>query len=357
MLKRKTTFILGAGASVDCDKNAFPTGEELQKRIAAILQPEKSGVGLVNDRTWNALTPHFQAKNNWPEEARRLVEAARRICRGMPAAGSIDNFLHTHQADADVVLLGKLAIAQSVLEAESRSHISRSIHSKAEVLANADLQSSWYGPFIRMLTMGTMSDDPKSFAKNIRFVVFNYDRCLEILLSEGLQAYYGLDLQSALELVDQMDIVHPYGSLGRLADAASGVQFGYQHADLLKIAARIKTFTEAADEEIVEKARSYVARADTVVMLGFGFLPQNMDLLAPTENRKATRIHATTCGFSASDRLVLKEQLKRLFASASTVDLGEMQHTHLGSTRTGFIDVENGTCRNLLDNHRMRLAA
>ena len=180
---------------------------------------------------------------------------------------------------------------------------------------------------------------------------------MEILLSEGLQAYYGLDLRSALDLVEEMDIVHPYGSLGRLADAPSGVPFGYQHADLLKIAGHIKTFTEAADEEIVEKTRSYVSEADTIVMLGFGFLPQNMDLLAPDDECRASRIHATTCGFSPSDKLVLKEQLKRFFAPATRVEVGEIQHVHIGSTRSGFIDVENGTCRDLLDNHRTRLAA
>lgn len=357
MLNRKTTFVLGAGASVDCDKRAFPTGDELQKRIADLLRVEDSGLKLADERMWNALVPRFQAAGNWADEARRLGRAAQRICRGMPAAGSIDNFLHTHQNDPDVVFLGKLAIAQAVLEAESRSHIASSFQTKSEVLAHADMQSSWYGPFIRMLTMGTISDDPRSFAKNLKFVVFNYDRCLEIILIQALQAYYGLDQQSAMALVEEMDIVHPYGSLGQLAPSPAGVPFGHRHADLVSVAEGIRTFTESAEEAIVAQARSYLSEAETLVLLGFGFLPQNMDLLSPGDDREVTRIHATTCGFSPSDKLVLKEQLKRFYAPATRADVGEIQHVHIGSTRTGFIDVENGTCRELIDNHRMRLAA
>jgi hypothetical protein len=352
MLLRPTTFILGAGASVDMK---FPTGAELQVEVTKRLARARGTNSFANEKIWNALQPLLVENNqNWSVRAQQFLKAADSISRGMSVAASIDNFLHTHSDDLDVVILGKLSIALCILEKEeacflaSRSGIP-SIN--ADILAKPEFQNSWYAPFVRMLTAGTSSNDPLSFARNARFIVFNYDRCLEIVLLLALQSYYRLELKEAAEIMKQIDIVHPYGSLGTLPPLGSdGVGFGQDAGHLLEISQKLKTFTESIDSELAVRAKEAVSRAQTLVFLGFGFLQQNMSLIAPEAIKRATRVHATTIGISESDQLVVATELfkfveeGRRFANVMTQD-----------SAAAIVDVANGTCRNLIENHRMRL--
>lgn len=312
---------------------------------------------FVSEKMWNSLLPLFQG-NNWPQRAAGLSGAARRISKGMPIAASIDNFLHTHQNDADVVLMGKIAIALSIIEAEANSPLAirGQADQRVHPLTTEHYRKSWYHPFMRMLTMGTQSDDPRALCHNLRFVVFNYDRCLELVLLHTLQGYYGLDADEAQSVLLDIEIIHPYGSIGKLTSSqGAGVPFGYQDADILNVASGIKTFTESVDEQIVSQARVAIEQADTLVFLGFGFLPQNMDLLRPRETPQALRVHATTFGVSASDRLVIHEQLRRFVKTPN--DIGRFEFVTTTSSHSSLIDVDNGICRELIENHRMRLAA
>ena len=351
MLSRPTTFVLGAGASCDLK---LPTGDGLQDCIASILQLTGTARRFANDRIWRALQYYFDG-NNWAERASTFALAASKIVRGMSAAASIDNFLHTHRDNDDIVLLGKLAIALAILEAEANSPL-RTIDKDSFRAPASSYRKAWYFPFVRMLTMGTLSSDPHALFTNVRFVVFNYDRCLELVLLHAIQDYYGLDDQAAAEVLSKVDIVHPYGSIGDLTSSREGgVPFGYGDADLLKVSRGIRTFTESVETATMERARAAVAEADVLIFLGFGFLPQNMDLLVPGDERKATRVHATTHGFSETDKLVIKDRLMQFVRPADRFDLGEIQFVDHASAFSGFIDVENGTCCDLIANHRMRL--
>lgn len=346
MLARPTTFVLGAGASHDLN---LPTGDGLQHRISALLHIDSDGRRFSNNQMWEAVLPNFQGVN-WAPRAVQLANAAAKIRRGMPAAASIDNFLHTHQDDADVVMIGKLAIALAILEAEAASYLLPT--DSKQPFETQQFRESWYHPFIRMLTMGSLSQDPQALFGNAKFVIFNYDRCLELVLIHVLKSYFGLDEGDALQVLSRVEIIHPYGSLGPLT-GADGVQFGHLGADLNKVAGGLRTFTESVDTDTLQRARTAVARTDVLVFLGFGFLPQNMELIAPGEERLASRVHATTLGFSATDKIVLKGRLAEFIRA--DVDEGDIQFVAPGSTRSGFIDIENNTCTNLISNHRMRL--
>jgi hypothetical protein len=357
VLKGPTTFVLGAGASFELK---LPTGDGLQSRISELLQvsPDRRP-RISNDRIWEALEPTLQQNNaNWTVQAHALTTAAQKITMGLPSAASIDNFLHTHRNDKGIIQLGKLAITLAILEAESSSHISSTKYSpdpQRPPFLRKEYQSSWYFSFIRMLTMGTLSDDPHALLKNIKFVVFNYDRCLELTLLRAVQGYYTLDEANAANVLKSVEIIHPYGNIGTLpAFAKNGVAFGDVNADLLTISASLKTFTEAVDTTIVEKAKDAIATAETLVFMGFGFLPQNMDLLQPEDGISATRIHATTCGFSLPDRVVIAEQLRRFVKKSPDVDLVPLGQYRPGHGQ-GFVDIDNNTCAQLIDNHRMRL--
>jgi hypothetical protein len=352
VLLKPTTFVLGAGASVDM---GFPTGADLQGEVIKRLKPGDGVRRLANDQIWEALQPSLADKGNqWPDYAETLNVAARNISRGMTVAASIDNYLHTHSADDAIVRLGKLAIAQSILDAESKSFLSKpekGLFSAVDVLAKADFQSSWYAPFLRMLTSGTLSDDPSSLFRNAKFIVFNYDRCLEVILLAALQSYFNIDLAAAAKVLAGVEIIHPYGSLGPLPSSArDGVEFGKGDGRLLTISQSIRTFTESVDTDISERAKKAVTEAETLVFLGFGFLAQNMTLIEPYITRKATRIHATTIGVSDSDKLVVASQLYKFIETGR-----RFGNLNIGDPAVGIVDVSNTTCRDLVENHRIRL--
>lgn len=357
MLSKKTTFIIGAGSSYELK---LPTGDGLQDRIARLLQLDRSQRGLANEGIWKALTTIFQGGVNWSQDAALYKRAAQKIIDGMPAAASIDNFLHTHRGDRFIVQLGKIAIARAILDAEAGSHLRSSVANyqvRPGGFSAVDYQTSWFYPFVKMLTMGTLIDDPSSLLKNTKFIVFNYDRCLELVLRNAVMSYYSVDDSVAAGIVNEsVEIIYPYGSLGPLPVLAGdgSTPFGAAEVDLIKVASGIQTFTEAVDSSVVTQAKSAVENADVLVFLGFGFLPQNVDLIAPGEARKATRLHATTFGFSNTDKLIIAEQLKRFIRpppAANLYPIGEV-----GTSRnSAFIDVENTTCLSLIHNHRMRL--
>jgi hypothetical protein len=52
----------------------------------------------------------------------------------------------------------------------------------------------------------------------IAFIVFNYDRCIEIVLLNALQTDYGIREQEAKCVIGELEIIHPCGviELGRL---------------------------------------------------------------------------------------------------------------------------------------------
>jgi len=354
MLSKRTTFILGAGASCDF---GFPTGDGLQNRITSYLKTTNDSQPFRSDKVWNTLVPQFD-HNCYRENIQRYVTAARRICDGMPVAASIDNFLHTNKNDSEIAYLGKIAISLAIIESEFQSPLS---YVNRRNLLNSPLQTesyagSWYSSFMKLLTMGTSSHNPEDMFRNARFIVFNYDRCLELILLYTIQGYYGLSSEEALLLLADVEIVHPYGSLGPLSGLGGpGVPFGHENADIATIASGIKTFTESVDEHIVQHARNMVAQSDTLVFLGFGFLPQNIDLLRPEQEIQANRIHATTFGVSSTDKLVIREHLHDFVCNPSEV--GQFEFTSIRSTRACLVDVDNGTCSDLIHNHRMRLMA
>ncbi|MCA3697744.1 hypothetical protein [Aquidulcibacter sp.] len=355
MLSKPTTFILGAGASVDF---GFPTGATLQSQVAQCL--------AVDDRRQfrdSVITDAIEYHNNKtqrPNDAGYYINAAKRIVEGMPIAGSIDNFLHTHSTDQYIVALGKLAIARLILKSERDLKVSTdsTVGDVSTLLTTQNYSDSWYSPFIRMLTTGTQSDQPADLFKNVRFVVFNYDRCLEHVLLLALQGNFGLRLDAAHEVLSGIEIIHPYGSLGSInSKATEYVPFGADRIDLFSISQGIQTFTESVNASTVERAKQSVATADRLVFMGFGFLPQNMDLLAPRGMQSATRIHSTTLGISSSDKSIVKEQLKRFVRSSPVPSIAPVEDVINDSDAWGYIDVKNEGCRDLIQNHRFRLTA
>ena len=340
MFQSKTVFVVGAGASKEV---GLPTGKELRETIARKLEFRNDSLGklergdreillALDDHLSQIRREHRPENRDAAPSLQDLVNAGHHIAKAMPQALSIDNYIDMHQDDK-IEVCGKLAIVQSILEAEARS----TLHfDSGKAGAGPDyraLEETWFNSFMQILTEDHRRDGIDRLFENVSFITFNYDRCIEHYLFHALQNYYVISGSEAAELLGSLDILHPYGQVGDLPWQPDGrVPFGMECGalDLLAISQRVKTFTERVDDpDVLKKMRDLVYEAEVVVFLGFGFHPQNMELIKPPKGSSAARVFATGRGISDSDCPVVEHQIK--------VHFGKWQRefeVHLGKKLT-----------------------
>lgn len=276
MLARPTTFIVGAGASCEF---ALPDGSKLTQSISRSLdiRYEDAGTRLVSGDAQLAET--FRRHSSDGEWQR----ACWRIRNGLPGlSDSIDIYLANHSDDAEAQRVGRAAIVKEILSAEANSKLKirrEDLRPKIEHVAD-----SWIGYLFRILNRHCPKTKVQDFFKNCRFVVFNYDRCIEHYFEHALTASYAIDRRLAQEVVASAPIIHVYGSVGSLpghgGERENEVEFGSTATNMLERAGSIRTYTDQVEAGVVSDVREYIGSAATLVFLGFGFHPQNVDLLA-----------------------------------------------------------------------------
>lgn len=310
MFESKTLFVVGAGASAEID---LPVGSALLETIAKKLKIQfKLGVELVSGDPKVIDTIDEYARRRG--ESRDLYyQRARMIDEAVPVAPSIDNFLDAHKKDGYLQFCGKLGIVTSILEAERKSKLFADEHNRGSFDLGR-LSGTWYTAFMKMLVERIDLDEIESVFDSVSFITFNYDRCIQRFLHVALQKYYGIDSGRAANLISKLEIIHPYGSIGRLPfeGGKSVVAYGAQldEAALIKAAGRIRTFTEQIeDSEFLDAIHESVSRAETLVFLGFGFHPQNMELLSGGGGINARRAYATSYFCSNGDIEVFTRQI------------------------------------------------
>jgi hypothetical protein len=316
MFKSKTLLVVGAGASCEA---GFPSGEELKANIAKILDIrfDDWGSRLVSGdhRMVDAFRQAAQEAGDLQGNINPYLHKAWRIRDVVPAAAiSIDNFLDAHQGDTLMELCGKLGIVKSILDAERNSKFRAHREGDSTFKLN-DLIGTWYVGFLQMLTEGITKDDIGRIFDNLSIITFNYDRCIEHFLCQGLTDYYDLNEAEAQELVSNLKIYHPYGKIGQLPwqSSTGTVPFGSDRANLVELSKQIKTFTEGLDDTQWRGAiHEVVGDAEVIVFLGFAFHPLNMELLSPGYSTAAQRIYATTLGLSDSDEAVIEDDIRRM---------------------------------------------
>lgn len=273
--------------------------------------------------------------------------------RGLGRTASIDNYLHTHQEDKELVALGKTAIAICIARAEAQSHFfnpaSQSLRLQDRVrrptpsIMGQDLNKSWYAPLAERLFSGVLANDVEAVFRNVTFVVFNYDRCLEQFLYMAVQDYFSIDEARAAEVVSNARFIHPYGTLGglpwQIAKSSTPLPFGsLDGIDYWALGANLRTFTEAVRDSLGHRVRMATSEADFILFLGFGYLEQNVTLLRPPANRHAARIIGTAYDIYDDDRETIR-----------TI-MGQFAHD-----RNPMIQIDPGSCRDLFDHYRITL--
>lgn len=307
MINKKTTIVVGAGASADL---GMPVGDKLKEKIAARFASQR---GEYFDSFSSA------AYNSLDRSASRLNEVlmmARRLAEPLRQSASIDNFLDQRRQFQDFVTLGKLAIAHELTTAEHSSKLSLS-NPNHSLISQAD--DYFLRELLNITARGHQETDIEDSLANLNFVIFNYDRCVERYISEWLREHFG---NHATPYAQAANYIHVYGSLGNYFESEnvdtftrpSGSPLLNPHFELPKIQSRIKLFTEQEDSEIHDAITNACIESDCIIFLGFGFEEQNMRFF--DHRHQGKRVFATLYGMSQPNQTAINTMLHKRFCNA-----------------------------------------
>ena len=323
MFKGKTVIVVGAGASTEF---GLPDGEGLKKGIHSLLDMEYDhfeGLKKGDREIWAAIKKYLNDNNlsTQPEDD-HYFQACGQICNTLPQSESVDNYIHSHRGHKGIELCAKLAIVRSILDAEKNSNLyidTSNIYNKIDFKKN---ESTWLNKFFILLTSGYLVEEIAERLTNITFIIFNYDRCIEHFLYHSLQNYCLITGNEAAKLLEDLNIYHPYGTVGNLhwRDSENIADFGTEPnvGLLLELVSQIKTFTEGTDPESseIKAIRKSIRDANMVLFLGLAFRNLTLDLIRPEiktkEPIRRTLVFATAKNYSIHNRDISRNKLQSL---------------------------------------------
>lgn len=241
-----------------------------------------------------------------------------RIRDAMPQAISIDNFIDCLANEPKIAVCGKLAIARTILSAESKSTLAVNQEQAHCEMDFARYSNTWFNGFFQLLTENCTVEAFADRLREVTIISFNYDRCFEHYLFNAIQNYYGVRPEKAAELIDNLEIHHPYGKVGSLPwiGGYNTIGFGSEiNVDqLILVSQQLRTFTESTDPSIgnIKLIRTAVNSARKIVFLGFAFHRLNMELLfnsAGSATKVTQKIFGSALGVSPSDCSIIRSEL------------------------------------------------
>jgi hypothetical protein len=133
-----------------------------------------------------------------------------------------------------------------------------------------------------------------------------------------MQNYYGVRPDEAAELIDDLEVYHPYEKVGSLpwigGDNAIGFGSEVDVDRLILVSQQNRTFTEGADpsNSNIKLIRTTINSARRIVFLGFAFHRLNMELLfdtAGSTTKETQIIFGSALGISPSDCSIIRSEL------------------------------------------------
>lgn len=320
----KTTFIIGAGASKEVN---LPTGDELKSKIAELLDIRFDFNRLISgDYTIEqALRIYTSEQTEEDKTINPYLREAWHIRNSLPLAISIDNFVDSQRGNDKLAVCAKMGIIVSILKAERESKLFFNQYNGESSIDLSRIQDTWYRPLFQMLTENCALSDLLERLKSVSFIVFNYDRCVEHFLFHAIRDYYRISDTDASELTKQIEIFHPYGSIGELpfSSKTNAISFGQEirARDLVDAISRIRTFTEGMNDESANLSAlgDCVHTCSKVVFLGYAYHKLNMKLLKEcrlSEGSRYTiekRCFGSAYAVSPADQVFIENQINDLF--------------------------------------------
>lgn len=312
MIRTKTTFILGAGASAELH---LPGPTEMLERIAQALDFSRAGADQLTRDTTSILrhVGKLAERMNRTEDA--IYHAGQRIHQAAKIGRTIEQVIEQNNDDPLVEAFGKLAIAVFTLQSESRS----SLRATPQGNAALPLQTGdyWLIELGKLLTAGLPRSRVEQGLADVSVVSFNYDRSVQHFLPYAVATAYGMTLQEAQRIVTaRLRFFHPFGLVGRLPwqggegpDADWGNE---QPWNMAALSGQLRTYDQAAADRIgLADLRAAVAQAQRIVFLGFDFSPRSLDLLIDVSLSHNPEIILSFSGMSAPNRAAAIRLLKR----------------------------------------------
>jgi hypothetical protein len=317
-------LVVGAGASKEVN---LPVGAELRTKIASALDiryddgyRRSSGDSAIDD-AYRVLASRADAHR---ADINSFLHSSWRIRDAMPQAISIDNFIDSHRNDGLIAICGKLAIARCILAAEAESALFVNRRDPNVRINFAGVEGTWFNAFFQLLTENCQETEIDQRLAQVAIVSFNYDRCIAHYLHGALQNYYGITSERAAQAMSNLQIFHPYGSVGQLPwqGQRDGVDYGSNPGgqNLVRISEGIRTFTEGIDPDhsSVVEIRRTLENAQRIAFLGFAFHRLNLQLLFPGladgQQVKNRPTYATGHGISNADGQEIRNELSALGA-------------------------------------------
>jgi hypothetical protein len=316
MFHSDTLFVIGAGAG---DEVHMPLGTDLLSQVASLLDIRyESGIHQVSGSSniSQALRNYAHYNSNGQDrDINPYLHSAWNVRESAQLAKSIDDVLFRLSDDKKATLCGKLAIAECIFHSERNSwlYLQPPHKDPNEKLDYGRLRGTWFAALLDMLCQNISKTNLKNIFNNVSVISFNYDRCLKHFMRYGISSSYNIDIGDAGELAKKLKIIYPYGGIAGLEfEDQMGLHFGAEvNADrLIEIAGRLRTYTEQAqDDNLVGLISHEVAKARKIVFLGFGYHPQNIEILRCSEFDRPKTVYGTALRVSDADITVVKAQI------------------------------------------------
>lgn len=278
MFNEKTVFILGAGASYHY---GYPTGEQLIERIKVVAQAicDNGMIGdqKIDENLLNYLLNICNLSGNLRNHVKDFLE---RLQDFSPL--SIDFFLSVNE---DLGPIGKFLIACVIMDFDLSPTQKRTV------------KGDWLKFIVTKLCyFDSILDKGKNLSDNqIQFITFNYDMSLEERLKAAFESS-GKFRGQFDEFIEGERIYHVYGKLDAQAMDQDEIEFQQSHLSEKNICiyaawcASKKIDIVRTDNNAFEEKRKIVSSilkdAQNIFILGFGFAPENCEILNLAENLK-----------------------------------------------------------------------
>jgi hypothetical protein len=117
-------------------------------------------------------------------------------------------------------------------------------------------------------------------ANRIAVITYNYDRSLEYFLHQSLMARYRMSESEALEILQNICIIHVHGVLGEYPvvpykKLAEGDTL-FKISEAIKIVHEIQDTPDGFCSKDFRRANTELAKAERILFLGFGFHEDNL---------------------------------------------------------------------------------
>lgn len=310
MIKKKTIFVLGAGASIPY---GYPSGADL---IDETCDTNDTGCILDNNPLLVAQSQHLKfssvLENNGVRDREVIMKFNKKLKFAYPP--TLDYFLNQQGSSSGFVVLGKLRIANIILKCEKRYKNSLFLPREKTENEKTKMRESqkWYGFFFNNILRGNTLED--IFKNVITIINFNYDRSFECFVYNHLRNTYNASEYQVYEFFKHINYRHVYGVVAPIYTYDGKLYYDFdqniekEHVNKLKfvfspedesiyqygsiddqafsfLSKEILQQIKLIDEERKQNGEAHIisdkiiSESNRLCFLGFGYDLSNMDLL------------------------------------------------------------------------------